>query len=93
MAVGRIKELCKNLIDMAGYPSKTPVAIIERAGCPDQRTIVGNMETIATLAESFNVKPPSSIVVGEVVNVLLEKDEATGETMAGLISHRDLQSI
>jgi len=93
MAVGRIKELCNSLIDMAGYPSKTPVAIIERAGCPDQRTIVGDMETISTLAETFSVKPPSSIVVGEVVNVLLEKDEITGETVMGLIPRFDSQKV
>ena len=93
MAVGRIKELCHSLINMAGYPSKTPVAIIERAGCPDQRTIVGNMETISTLAETLNVRPPSSIVVGEVVNVLLEKDETTGETVCGLIHRPNVQSV
>jgi uroporphyrin-III C-methyltransferase len=92
MAVGRIKELCQNLIDMAGYPSTTPVAIIEKAGCPDQRTIVGNMQTIPTLVEALNVRPPSSIVVGEVVNVLLEKDEHTGEPVMGLIVRPDIQS-
>lgn len=85
MAVGRLRELCQRLIDLAGYPSKTPVAIVEKAGCPDQRTVVGNMETIADLAEKYDVKPPSTIVVGDVVNVLLEKDDVTGETVTGLI--------
>ena len=51
------------------------MGIVERAGCPDQRTIVGNMETIANLAERYDVKPPSTIVVGEVVNVLLTEDD------------------
>lgn len=75
MAVGRLRSLCHNLVTKAHYPKDTPVGIVERAGCPDQRTIVGNMETIADLAERYDVKPPSTIVVGEVVNVLLTEDD------------------
>merc|ERR1711865_1041215 len=71
MAVGRLRTLADRLVTMAGYPSETPVGIIERAGCPNQRTVVG---TIAT------------IVVGKVVNVLLEKDEdGVISTVDGLI--------
>ena len=44
---------------------------MEHAGCPDQRTVVVNLEDIADLAERFEVKPPSTIVVGDVVNVFL----------------------
>lgn len=87
MAVGRLDELCQRLINLAGYPSKTPVAIVERAGCPDQRTVVGNMETIADLAVKFNVKPPSTIIVGDVVNVLLERDDSTGDAVTGLVQN------
>mmetsp|Transcript_22675 Transcript_22675/g.31755 ORF Transcript_22675/g.31755 Transcript_22675/m.31755 type:complete len:401 (-) Transcript_22675:904-2106(-) len=87
MAVGRLRELCERLITLAGYPSKTPVGIVERAGCPDQRTVVGNMETIADLAEKHDIKPPSTIVVGEVVNVLLEEDNETGNHVTGLIQN------
>jgi siroheme synthase len=72
MAVGRLKELCQRLIDKANYPSNTPVAVVERAGCPDQRTVVGTMLTIADLTVQYNIQPPSTIVVGDVVNVLLE---------------------
>ena len=86
MAVGRLRELCDRLIRLAGYPKETPVGIIERAGCPNQRTVVGNMETIGDIAEKYNVQAPSTIVVGDVVNVLLEKDEQ-GETARGLIQN------
>jgi uroporphyrin-III C-methyltransferase len=86
MAVGRLRDLCRRLIDLAGYPSKTPVGIIQNAGCPNQRTVVGNMETIADLAEKYQVKAPSTIVVGEVVNVLLEEDIGNGEELVGLIN-------
>jgi uroporphyrin-III C-methyltransferase len=87
MAVGRLRELCQRLIDMAGYPSKTPVAIIQDAGCPTQRTVVGDMETIADLAEEYQVKPPSTIIVGEVVRVLLEDNSETKEQVVGLVQN------
>ncbi|KAL7471043.1 hypothetical protein ACHAXS_011315 [Conticribra weissflogii] len=80
MAVGRLRELCRNLVSLAGYPTDTPVAIVEKAGCPEQRTVVGTVDTIADLAERYDVKPPSTIIVGEVVNVLLtEEDYADAE--------------
>lgn len=72
MAVGRLRELCENLKNIAGYPSIIPVAIVEKAGYPEQRTVIGDVGTIADLAEEYDVKPPSIIVVGDVVNVLLE---------------------
>ncbi|KAL9182637.1 hypothetical protein ACHAXT_013289 [Thalassiosira profunda] len=75
MAVGRLRTLCQNLVEKAKYPIETPVGIVERAGCPGQRTVVGTMETIADLAEKYEVKPPSTIVVGEVVNVLLTEED------------------
>eukprot|EP00578_Thalassiosira_sp_NH16_P000092 CAMPEP_0181129692 /NCGR_PEP_ID=MMETSP1071-20121207/29459_1 /TAXON_ID=35127 /ORGANISM="Thalassiosira sp., Strain NH16" /LENGTH=390 /DNA_ID=CAMNT_0023215699 /DNA_START=293 /DNA_END=1465 /DNA_ORIENTATION=- len=83
MAVGRLRTLCDNLVSKAGFPVDTPVGIVERAGCPDQRTVVGTMVNIADLAKEYDVKPPSTIVVGEVVNVLLTEEDfgsvATGE--------------
>lgn len=75
MAVGRLRELCNNLISKANYPRSTPVGIVERAGCPEQRTVVGTMDNIADLAKRYDIKPPSTIVVGEVVNVLLTEED------------------
>jgi uroporphyrin-III C-methyltransferase len=92
MAVGRLEELTERLIRLAGYPSKTPVAIVEKAGCPDQRTVTGNMLTIAALAKQHKVKPPSTIVIGEVVNVLL-MDEVTGEAVTGLIQNSTMSGV
>jgi len=88
MAVGRLRALCHNLCEKARYPIETPVAIVERAGCPDQRTVVGTLENIADLADEFNVKPPSTIVVGEVVNVLMTEDDFSEELDSALL--RDL---
>jgi len=75
MAVGRLRGLCHDLVHSGGYPSDLPVAIVERAGFSNQRTFVGTLRTIADLANLHNVKAPSTIVVGEVVHVLLEREE------------------
>mmetsp|Transcript_23855 Transcript_23855/g.47431 ORF Transcript_23855/g.47431 Transcript_23855/m.47431 type:complete len:380 (+) Transcript_23855:191-1330(+) len=86
MAVGRLHELCAKLIELAGYPNDTPVGIIERAGCPDQRTLVGDLTTIAALADKYSIKAPSTIVVGKVVNVLLEDATPGEKELAGVIT-------
>jgi uroporphyrin-III C-methyltransferase len=93
MAVGRLRELCERLINMAGYPSNTPVGIIQDAGCPTQRTVVGNMETIADLAEKYNIKAPSTIVVGEVVNVLIHETLQGGEQFHGLVQNMTMSEV
>ena len=93
MAVGRLRELSDKLINLANYPKDTPVGIIERAGCPNQRTVVGDLTTIADIAEKNNIKPPSVIVVGDVVEVLLEDDEETGETVTGLIQNMTASAL
>jgi uroporphyrin-III C-methyltransferase len=79
MAVGRLKELCEKLVEKAHYPIATPVAIVEKAGCPDQRTVRGTLKTIAQIALDFKIKAPSTIIVGDVVNVLQE------ESLVGLV--------
>ena len=86
MAVGRLEELCHRLITLAGYPQDTPVAIVERAGCPNQRTVVGDMTTIPQLAKQHNVQAPSTIIVGDVVHVLMETSE-DGQRIQGLIQN------
>jgi siroheme synthase len=45
------------------------------------------METIADLAEEYQVKPPSTIIVGEVVRVLLEDNSETKEQVVGLVQN------
>lgn len=84
MAVGRLEELSQNLINMANYPPETPVAIIEKAGCPSQRTLVGDLSDVASLAKECEIKAPSTIVVGGVVKVLLTGDD--GQLEHGLIT-------
>jgi siroheme synthase len=88
MAVGRLRELCERLVRLAGYPKDTPVAIIEKAGCPTQRTVIGDMQSIADIAVKHNIQAPSTIVVGKVVNVLLDDDQH--EIIEGLVQNSAL---
>ena len=80
MAVGRLAELCFNL-QQVGYPPTTPVAIVEKASTPRQRTLVGSLTSIVGLAEQEKAAAPAIIVVGEVVHVLLPRPEKEGEGM------------
>ena len=72
MAVGRITEIASNMTVNLGYPLQTPVCIVERATTPQQRTIYGTLETIGEVAVRSNAKPPATIIIGNVVNVLQE---------------------
>jgi hypothetical protein len=51
------------------------VAIVEKASTPRQRTILGTVATIPTLAEEEGAAAPAVVVVGEVVHVLLERGQ------------------
>lgn len=51
-----------------GYPKETPIAIIEWATHPQQRSIDGNLETISAKVQEKNIQAPSIIVVGDVVH-------------------------
>ena len=66
MAVGRLAGLSRGLMD-AGYPEDCPVAIIERATCPDQRTVRATLATVVESASQYGVRAPAIICVGEVV--------------------------
>jgi hypothetical protein len=56
------------------------MAIVERAGCPNQCTVVGTMATNADIAKQHQMKPPC----GKSGHMLLLKDP-TQETFSGLI--------
>lgn len=68
MGVGRLPALVTELVRL-GRVGSTPVAIIERAWCPDQRVTLGTLETIAATARHEGVQNPAIIVVGDVVDV------------------------
>ncbi len=68
MGVANLKNICDNLIQ-EGKDKSTPVGIINWATRYNQRVVTGNLENIYDIALRENIKPPSLIVVGEVVGL------------------------
>lgn len=66
MGMQRLPHIVERLIAHGRTPD-TPVAIIQRATFPQQRTVVGTLDTIVTRAAEL--RPPVVIVVGEVVRL------------------------
>lgn len=50
-----------------GRSSKTPAMAVRWATRPDQQTIVGTLESLPGLIAEAGLKPPATIVIGEVV--------------------------
>ena len=67
MGVGNLPRICRRLID-AGRSRETPVALIERGTCPEQRSFISTLEEAGALVREDCISPPAVIVVGEVVN-------------------------
>jgi uroporphyrin-III C-methyltransferase len=66
MGLGRLRETCEALT-RGGRSSLTPAAVISRATLPGERTVVGTLQDIASLAVAAGVEAPALLVVGEVV--------------------------
>jgi uroporphyrin-III C-methyltransferase len=65
MAAGRLARTCADLI-AAGRPPNEPAAIVQWAWTADQRSVVGTLADLPTLAEAASIGPPATLVVGEV---------------------------
>src|SRR3989338_1934630 len=50
-----------------GYPKDTPVAVIEKASCPDERKIYGTLEDIAQKVKQAGIKRQALIIIGDVL--------------------------
>jgi uroporphyrin-III C-methyltransferase len=68
MGVGELEAIATQLVK-GGLNPDTPVALIECGTLKQQRSIKGKIGTIAKEAEKKKVKPPSVIVIGDVVNL------------------------
>ncbi|MFW6249222.1 MAG: uroporphyrinogen-III C-methyltransferase [Bacteroidota bacterium] len=66
MAIKNLPQITRKLLEH-GKPSKTPVAITEWGTTEKQRTVTGCLGNIAELAKNASIKPPSIVVVGDVV--------------------------
>jgi len=87
MGVSHLDGIAAKLRD-AGAPADRPAAIVERATLPEQRTLRGTLQTIATIARGAEVKAPALLIVGDVTafnaSELLQSDAAC---QGGSMSH------
>ena len=68
MGVGQMTAICRELV-RHGLPADMPAAVIENATTASQRVLTGTLQTLAHVANAAGMKPPSLIVVGEVVRL------------------------
>lgn len=68
MGLHSIGNLCSKLIEH-GMSESMPAALVEKGTSPDQRVHIGTLKTLPRLVHEKKVKPPTLIIVGEVVNL------------------------
>jgi uroporphyrin-III C-methyltransferase len=69
MGLHRLKTICKKLISI-GKSKDYPVAVISKGTTPDEKTVIGTLDTIWEKAK--DLPTPALIVVGEVVKLRKE---------------------
>lgn len=75
LSVGMIEKVVDELI-AGGYPTSTPIAVVERATWSNQKIVQGTLATIARLVNAENIRKTAMICVGRVFG----KDPLTVES-------------
>lgn len=68
MGIKNLPIIVENLIKHGRAP-ETPVAVVRWASTPEQKSVVATLATIAETVREAGIKPPSLIIVGEVVKL------------------------
>jgi uroporphyrinogen III methyltransferase/synthase len=68
MGLTTIGVIAREIIARGRSP-QTPAMAVRWGTRPDQRTVVGTLADIAALVEAAGLKPPATIIVGEVVRL------------------------
>ncbi|HEU4589010.1 MAG TPA: siroheme synthase CysG [Gemmatimonadales bacterium] len=85
MGVERLPAVVERLT-ANGRPAETPIALIENGTLPTERVVTGTLADIVERAQAQRVRPPATIVVGEVVRLR----ESLGRAAAGLAAIADM---
>ena len=92
MGVERIEAITDTLLSH-GRAKDTPVAVVQEATLPGQRTVTGTLTDIAATVRSARVRPPAVVIIGEVVKTARELDilhTGAQEELNRLVTGRDL---
>ncbi|MHB8741938.1 MAG: siroheme synthase CysG [Sulfuricaulis sp.] len=68
MGLHGIDTICRELI-RHGMPSATTAALVQQGTTRNQRLLTGNLETLPAIVEQAQVKAPTLIIVGDVVQL------------------------
>ncbi len=68
MGLHGLEIICRELI-AHGMPATTPIALVQRGTTPEQRVVTGTLETMPALVAGEEIRPPTLIIVGEVVRL------------------------
>ncbi|MCC7463679.1 MAG: uroporphyrinogen-III C-methyltransferase [Gammaproteobacteria bacterium] len=73
MAVAEVERICARLV-AHGAPPTRPALLVERATCPGQRIICGNLSDIAARAVAARAAAPALLVVGAAAQPRLRRE-------------------
>jgi uroporphyrinogen III methyltransferase/synthase len=82
MGMGNLPLISRELIAHGRSP-KTPVAVVSWATTPRQQTLVATLGSVVEEVEKHGLRPPSIILVGEVVNLRKELSWFENRPLAG----------
>ena len=68
MGVGKIDTIIKQVKESGRLPD-TPVAVVEKGTCSDQRVIEGTLKDILPKTRKARLRPPAVIIIGEVAKL------------------------
>ncbi|MGH1538646.1 MAG: siroheme synthase CysG [Gammaproteobacteria bacterium] len=68
MGLHGLRIICSNLIKY-GLDAKTPAALIMQGTTANQKNMIGNIENLPELVEKHDIKPPTLVIIGEVVKL------------------------
>ncbi len=73
MGLVGLEALCRQLI-AHGLSAETPAAVVQQATLPEQRVVTATLSTLAASAQRAGLRPPTLVIVGEVVKLRAKLD-------------------
>jgi len=68
MGLHGIRTICEQLV-AHGVADTMPAALVQQGTTPNHQVYIGNLRNLPSLVEEAEVKPPTLIIVGEVVTL------------------------